>query len=267
MQPNPIHAPAPEGWPRPKRSARLVFAVGYLGLFALGMFAGSAWAVYTDQIGAAVLLLFGGLGFGHLAGLAAGQLRLPQGEGRATTGTTDDGEIGLTYTYARAPYYWLITTLALVTLASLGVTALGLLAAETAGWVVAAIAAASAGWLLWLLILVVRLAPGRVVLTPTGVYHRSLTFEHFVPWWAVTEVVADQEAHPVIAVKAYPSEGTRRSGRFGTYEGRYLPIMVIRSYRLGANTLPAFQALHHYFHNADQRAQLSAPPRTFNNEA
>ena len=196
MQPNPTHTPVPDGWPRPKRSGRLVFAVGYLSLFALGMLTGSVWAIRTDQTGAAVLLLLGAIGFGHLAGLAAGQLRLPRGRGHATVGTTDNGETGLAYAYAGAPYYWLLTTLALVTLALIGVAGLGILAAEPTGWVIAALAAAGAGFLLWFLVMVVRRTPGRVVLTPTCVYHRSLTFEHFVPWWAVTEVSADQEVRP-----------------------------------------------------------------------
>ncbi|MGK5684861.1 hypothetical protein [Actinoplanes sp. URMC 104] len=260
MQPNPTHAPTPEGWPRPKRSFRLVFAVGYLGLFAAGMLAGAVWAFTTDQFVAAVLLALGGIGFGHLAGLASSQLRAPSGRGHATTGTTDQGETGLAYAYAAAPYYWLLTTLGLVALALVGATFLGVLAGEVAGWVIAALAATGAAYLLWFLFTVARLAPGRVVLTPSGIYHRSLTFEHFVPWWAVTEVVADQEIHPVIAVKAYQAEGTRRAGRFGTYEGQYFPIMVIRAYRLGANAVPAYEALHHYFHHPDDRARLSSPP-------
>lgn len=263
MQP---HNPLPEGWPRPQRPFRLTLAVGYLGLFALGMVAGAVWAVISDQIGAGILLLLGAIGFGHLAGSAASQLRRPHGRGRATTGTTDNGETGLAYPYAWGPYYWLLAALGLVALALLGVVALALLGDGLTGWLVALAAAALTAYVIWFLLVVLRLAPGRVVLTPTGIYHRSLTFEHFVPWFAVTDVVADQEDHPVIAVKARPAEGSRGKrygGRVNTYETQFLPYLVVRSYRLGANTVPAFRALSYYFHHPSERAQLAAAPRTF----
>jgi hypothetical protein len=98
------------------------------------------------------------------------------------------------------------------------------------------------------------------------IFDRPITFEHFVPWFAVTNVVADQDDHPVIAVKAYPSDRSRYTGRLRSYQSQYLPILVIRSYRLGSNTVPAFRTLHHYFHHPDERAQVSGSPRTFTGE-
>jgi hypothetical protein len=32
--------------------------------------------------------------------------------------------------------------------------------------------------------------PGEVTVSPAGVFHRSLTHIHFVPWYAITEVEA-----------------------------------------------------------------------------
>jgi hypothetical protein len=44
---------------------------------------------------------------------------------------------------------------------------------------------------------------GRLVLAPDGVYHRSQTFEHFVPWHAMSGVVAVAGRIPILVIDAY----------------------------------------------------------------
>lgn len=98
-----------------------------------------------------------------------------------------------------------------------------------------------------------------VVLTPTGVYHRSLALEHFVPWEAVVDVLALEGQTPWITVKAMPASGTRER----RYTGRLspgaegLPFMIIRTYWLGANAVPAYRALKQYFEHPGERPKLA----------
>jgi hypothetical protein len=106
---------------------------------------------------------------------------------------------------------------------------------------------------------VLRLAPGTIVLTPTRIYHRSLVLEHFVPWEAVVDVQARDAPDPWITVKAVPVDGTRerhRTGRLHAFEGQALPFLVARSSWLGANTVPAYQAIRLYFEHPARRDEL-----------
>jgi hypothetical protein len=103
------------------------------------------------------------------------------------------------------------------------------------------------------------LAPGVVVLTPTGIYHRSLVLEHFVPWEGVVDVLARGGRTPWITVKAIDTTGTRErrhTGRMGAFESQALPFMIIRAHWLGSNALPAYLALKHNFLHPDQRHTL-----------
>jgi hypothetical protein len=111
--------------------------------------------------------------------------------------------------------------------------------------------------------MLLRLAPGKIVVTSTGIYHRSLFLEHFVPWAAVVDVLAREAASTWITVKAVPANGTREhrhTGRMGAFEGQALPFMVARAQWLGANALPAYRAIRYYFEHPDQRAELDDLP-------
>jgi hypothetical protein len=78
------------------------------------------------------------------------------------------------------------------------------------------------------------------VLTPTSIYHLSLTLERFVPWDVVVDMLAPEGRTPWITVKAMPTSGIREgrhTGRFGAFEAQFLPCLVVRAMRLGANVL------------------------------
>ncbi|GIE44728.1 hypothetical protein Alo02nite_76260 [Actinoplanes lobatus] len=122
------------------------------------------------------------------------------------------------------------------------------------GWALAA------GFLGWFLVVLLRLAPGTLVVTTSGIYHRSLVLEHFVPWNAVVDILAREGTDPWITVKALPLDGTRQrqhTGRLHTFEGQALPFIVARSSWLRANTVPAYQAVKHYYDHPEQRAELA----------
>jgi hypothetical protein len=263
MQPS--HDPAaygvPDGWPRARPSTGTVLAAGFLAVLAAAGIAGAVWAAASGRATAAVLLAAAAVYLGHIAGLGVSVWRHPR-RGRAPAlGGTDRGEPGLAFTYARSPYYWLIAVLLLTALGLLGVTVVAAVTGTAAGWVIAVLALALAAVIGWFAAVVLRLAPGRLVLTPDGIYHRSLTFEHFVPWYAVYDVTAESGPGPMLVVKANPADGTRvrrYSGRLGTHAARLLPFVAVPAYWLGANAGRAYRATDHYFRHPDRRPELSS---------
>jgi hypothetical protein len=132
--------------------------------------------------------------------------------------------------------------------------------AGATGWVLAAAGMAAAVLIGWFLVVILRLAPGKLVLTSTGIYHRSLFLEQFVPWEAVVDVVARDAPSPWITVNALPTDRTRErrhTGRLGGFEGQALPFMIARTQWLGVNALPAYQAIKYYFEHPDVRQRLT----------
>jgi hypothetical protein len=114
----------------------------------------------------------------------------------------------------------------------------------------------------WVLVTMLRLAPGKLILSPAGVDHRSLTSTHFIPWHAIVAVSAEWVGTPIIAVKAFPSEDTRvrrYMGRFGSGEVQFLPLMVIRTAWLATDPTTVYDALSFYHAHPDLRAELATP--------
>jgi hypothetical protein len=254
----------PEGWPRPRRSAmRILSAVGF-SLLTLITAAVAVSAVATGDGTQAVTSAVGVLLFGHLAGMSISFLRRPRpAAGGPRSGANDRGETGMAFPYAIWPYYWLSAVLVLVALFAVGFAVLLATSGTAAGWVFSAVAAAFAIFVGWFLVVVLRLAPGRIVLTPAGIYQRSLVLEHFVPWDAVVDVLAREGPNPWITVKAMPSSATRErryTGRLGSFETQALPFMISRAYWLGPNALPAYLAVRYYFEHAEERSKLGEIP-------
>jgi hypothetical protein len=249
----------PDGWPKPARSPQRVLSVALFGVLTVIAVAVTVSAAAVGEVGQALIFGLGAVLFGHLTGMSVSSLRQPPpSDRRPSTGITDRGERGLAFPYSRWAYYWLSSVLVMIVLVAAGL-AVGFAAQATAvGWAMAIVLAASALFLVGFLVVVLRLAPGTVVVTPTGIYHRSLALEHFVPWEAVVDVLAREGRTPWITVKAMPTSGTRErryTGRLGAgAEG--LPFMIVRAYWLGANAVPAYRALKHYFHNPAERSRL-----------
>ncbi|GAA0462921.1 hypothetical protein Ade02nite_29560 [Paractinoplanes deccanensis] len=236
----------PEDWPRPPRSARRVLTAAGLVVFALLLVFVTVGAAADGDAGAALLLGAGAVLLAHVAGLSVSLLRRPRAAvGGPAEGVTDQGEKGRAFRYSRWPYYWLSVTLGAAVVLAAGYAVLLALGGTTAGFVVAALLGGVALFLGWFLVVLLRLAPGVIVVTPTGVYHRSLVLEHFVPWHAVTGVEA-QGPEPLLVVKAMPTPDMRvrrHTGRLGAFEGQFLPFLVARAFWLGGNAVPAYEAL------------------------
>jgi hypothetical protein len=262
MNPN----PAPEAWPAPPRPPGRVVTAAALGVLALLTTVIAVGAAVAGAPAAAVLFGFGALFLGHLAGLSASLLRRPRpADQPPALGRTDQGETGQAFPYARMPYYWFASVLGLVVLGAAGFVAVGATDGTAAGLLMAVVAAVLAVLTGWVLVVALRLAPGVIVLTPAGVYQRSLLLEHFVPWGAIDGVEARAWPLPMIVVKAFPAVGTRvrrPTGRLGAFEAQFLPSLVARAYWLGANAQPAYRALDHYYRYPGERPGLGTTRRS-----
>jgi len=197
--------------------------------------------------------------FGHLAGMSISFLRSPRpAASQPAVGVTDQGESGLAFPYARRAYYWLTSMLVLIVIFFVGLAYTLAKIGTHVAWVIAVVVIASTLFIGWFLATLLRLAPGKIVVTPSGIYHRSLAFEHFVPWHAVEFVRAQEGRSPWILIKAPKSSGTRERRYTGVLgagvEG--LPSMIVRAYWLGANALPAYLTLKHYFDHPGERSNL-----------
>jgi hypothetical protein len=263
MHPNPD---PPAGWPTPRRNVVRVLATIAIALTSalLGTVAIAA-ALDGDAVEAVVFGSTAVLG-GHVVamGITVSRHRSPTAA-RSFTGVTDQGENGLAFLYARLPYYLLTASLTLTALLSIGFAVMMATGGGVVGWALAAAAGGFAVFLGWFLVVLLRLAPGAIVLTPSGIYHRSLVLEHFVPWDAVVDVQARDGPSPWITVRAVPTDGTRErrhTGRLQAFEGGFLPFLVARTSWLGANAVPAYQAIRFYLDHPDQRLHLrdGSPP-------
>lgn len=265
MQPNESLAndsSLPPGWPRNRPTAKIIASTGLVGLFTAAALAGAAVAAASDQPGATVALVLAAGYLGHFVGLGVSLSRRPaQVTPPRIVGRTDLGDPGLEIAYARGPYYWSISVTLLSALALAGIAVIFALAGSPGALVVAVVGAIFAVVLGWLGVVFLRLAPGRLVLTPDGIYHRSLTFEHYVPWFAVYAVSAETGDTPMLAIKAHPSDGTRLrryTGRLGAFEAGFIPFIVARTYWLGGHATYAYQTADHYFRHPDLRPELAA---------
>jgi hypothetical protein len=251
--------PQPAEWASARYPLWSVTSVGFLAVMALGGAAAGVWALTSGRLAAGLLLVAGALYVGHVVGLGVSAWWTPRGTRRpARLSAASEGGTGVTFTYSPWPYYWLS---GLLLLTALGLAAIAAIAAATGtvGIVMAAIAALLAAAVAWFLVTVLRLAPGKITLSPTGVHHHSLTFTHFVPWYAVFAVAADWVGTPLIVAKAFPSDDTRvrrYTGRFGTQEMQLLPYMAVRARWLAADPATVYHVLVFYHANPDLRAEL-----------
>jgi hypothetical protein len=250
----------PAGWPKPSWSLGRVLTAVFFGLVTLVMVAVVVAAIATADLREAITFGLGAVFLGHVTGMSVSMLRRPRPATHPpAVDRTDQGEQGAAFRYSRWSYYWLCMVLGSGGLLVLGFAVVSTPGGSAGGWVLAVIAAAFAVFDAWFLYAVLRLAPGVVVLTPTGIYHRSLVLEHFVPWDGVVDVLARSGRTPWITVKAIERPGTRErrhTGRLGAFESQALPFMIIRANWLGSNALPAYRALKHYFEHPDQRHTL-----------
>jgi hypothetical protein len=116
-------------------------------------------------------------------------------------------------------------------------------------------------WMVWVVVEIAgrRVARGRLVLSPDGIYHRSFTFEHFAPWHAVVDVSARHHGNPLILVRAFPTDDTlvRRTAWLGKQsEFALLPFLVVRCRSLAVDPAVAYHALRYYHAHPEARGEL-----------
>jgi hypothetical protein len=252
----------PEGWPRATRSGLVTVILVFLALLAVGLVAGAVLVALSGDVAVSALLAAAALYLTHVVGLGVSLSRDPRRGGPPpAAGVTDRGEPGLAFRFAPGPYYWLTSVLVLTSLGLLA-TAVAAAAGGPVGWLVAIAATAGAAFLGWYAVIVLRLAPGRLVLTPHGIYHRSLTFEHYTPWSAVYEVRAVPAEQPLIVVKAHTSDDARLRRSTdrrlaGDYEAQFLPFVAVRSLWLRSNSELAYRTFDHYLRHPEDRPELA----------
>ena len=247
------------GWLRAGARQRRVGGTILLGILAVAALAGAVVAVVDRDLVGTLILALAAVSLGLVAALGVTVARVPsQTTPSPKAGRTDRGDPGLLISYAKAPQYLLVVLLWLVDLALVMMFAVGLAARSVTTAVVALVFGIV---VIWISVAFLRSVPCRLVLTPEGIYHRGLGFEHFVPWFAVYEVTATGGGEtPMLVVKAHPSSQTRlrrRTWRLGTYETQFLPFLVVRAYWLGGHALYAYETVSRFFHNPVERGLLA----------
>jgi hypothetical protein len=253
--------PRPAGWTKQRLPMWHNFSMGFVALTALGMAAEAAWLAWAGRPASGVPLAAGAIFLGHVVGLSTRVWGTRRRSSRPSSLTVmPDGTNAVTFPYSAWPYYWLTAILVMTELVALAATVGFALSATAVGVVLAAVVGVVAMAVGWFLVTMLRLAPGKLVLSPTGVDHRSLTSTHFIPWSAIVAIFAAWVGTPVIAVKAFPSEETRVRrylGRFGSGEVQALPLMVIRTVWLATDPTIVYHALSFYHAHPGLRAELA----------
>ncbi|MGY0008130.1 hypothetical protein, partial [Micromonospora sp. I033] len=210
-------------------------------------------------VGGAFLLLL----FGSLVGLLL--VASSTGSGSATTLVPwpGGGTRAVRFGYRIAAYGWFGAVVAACVLLALGLAVVAVSVwGGVGGWVAAAVLAGGAALLGWHLVVMLRLAPGGLLLSPAGIAHAGLTSFYSVPWAAVHTVDATRLGTSVLVVKAEPSPRSvlrRHTGRFDTGELRFLPFLVVRTYWLAADREAVRSALAFYLAHPELREELATP--------
>jgi uncharacterized Tic20 family protein len=255
--------PIPAGWTGQRLPVWLKLSMGFVAAMALGMAAEAAWLCWTGHPVTGAPLAAAAIYLGHVVGLGTCLWWRRRRSSRTGTLTAaPDGARGVTFTYSAWLYYWVTALLVMSELAVLAVTAGAALSATAVGAVMAVVIGVVAVVAGWFLVIMLRLAPGKIILSSTGVYHRGVTSTHFIPWHAIVAVSAGWLGTPIIAVMATPSDDTRvrrYMGRFRSGEVQFLPIMVVRAVWLATDPATVYHALSFYCSHPDLRAELSTP--------
>jgi hypothetical protein len=251
------HQPAwPAEWTNRPRSGMAICAGAFLGLLTLSTAAAAVWQAVAGDRWSAVALAGAAIYFGHITGLGLRELT----GGRRRTGTTGvtTGPAGLRFRYAAAPTYWLTATAALTVVVLAGLTIVAVLQGGAHGYLIAAVLAVAALLAAAFLTVVLRLAPGQVVVGPDGIHHRGLTFTHDVPWHAVVDVVAVWVNGPLVVIKTISSADTVTRNYLGrsTRNRPDTSFTTVSGSWLTSDPALLLQAVAYYLLHPDDRAEL-----------
>jgi hypothetical protein len=262
--------PWPQEWPAPRPKLWIRLTVGYLCVLTLLTGGLGFWALLSGQYRSAIFLFGGGvyLGLGTSLSLRLLRTRRHVSPTAITLGKTGSAKNGIVIAYSD----WLYGCLAILVLLTLAALT-GLALSGLAGWpvppfssapgIVSTVVFSAAGlYFLWIVrdIASGRLARGRVVLSPDGIYHRSLTFEHFAPWHAVHTISAEDISGPLIVAKVSPSDHSqvRQTSRVGKQqEFKFLPHAAVRARSLKVDPAVLYHALRYYHAHPGARPELA----------
>jgi hypothetical protein len=255
METLPYESAWPAEWSGQRRSGLLLFAAGFMGLFTAAVAAAAGWQLTRGDEVSAVVFAVVAIYLGHLTALSVHSYR--GGRHRNdTTGVSQEPE-GLVFRYGAAPTYLLSAFVGMTTVALAGMSVLSAAQATAQGYVMAAVLGGLAVFMAVFLVVLLKLAPGRVVVGPDGVHHRGLTFTHFVPWEAVVDVAALWAHSPVIFIRTIGSSATvtrNYLGRSTPGPQALSPFDTISGRWLAADPAILLQTLAHYIvHPADRR--------------
>lgn len=233
----------PSPWRDYEPSPRLVHAAVGSGLLAILVAAAGVWSMLLRDTAAAVACGVAVVILGHLFGLQLNLWVQPHNTGdRMRISRIDDGTPGLTFSYSPKLYYLFASFLALLTLAQ------AVLVVSAPPLILGALLTAAA------LFVLLRHAPGRLALTPDGIYHRGIWNRQFVPWDAVRDVAPGEHHHiPIIGVPAEPSAGTRT----GRSPFKAPEFMTVQTPWLNVDPALVLQAMRWYHANPTHRFELS----------
>lgn len=269
--------PWPAVWSRQRPGVTGVLVTGFLGFLALGL---AGVGVYHfppgERAGLVLVLCVGAVSVGAITAMdlwmARGRRRQPPSavslEGRGSV------DAGIAISYSSRFCHLLRPLLLVSTGIVVGFAAGGVMgrlapfgtpapdaASSVAGGAALCLLVVWAAWVVWVAAQIAgrRVARGRLVLRPDGIYHRTFTFEHFAPWPAVVDVHAGNHGFPVIVVRAFPTEHTRvrRTAWLGKQpEFSLLPFLVVRCRWLAIDPAIAYHALRYYHAHPEARGEL-----------
>ncbi|WP_164842516.1 PH domain-containing protein [Actinoplanes solisilvae] len=255
MRTIPYDSTWPSEWAGQRRSGLLLFGAVFLGLITLGIVTAALAQVTREDAVSALIFLAIAVYFGHLAALCFHAYS--GGRPRTSTIGVREDSTGLVFTYGAVPTYLLTAFLGMTTIALILMAVFSAAQGTTQGYVVTAVLILLALFIAVVLAVVLRLAPGRVVVGPDGVHHRGLTFTHFVPWEAVTDVAALWAHSPVVFIRTIGSSATvtrNYLGRNTPGPQTLSPFDTISGRWLAADPGLLLQTLAHYIvHPADRR--------------
>ena len=143
--------------------------MGAIVLMTVGLAAEAAWLAWTGKPVAGVPLAAAALYLGHIVGLSTRVWWRPWPSRQpATLTTTPDGTTGVRFRYSSWSYYWLTAILVMNELVLLVVALGAALSATLVGVVAAVVLGLLVVWMGWMLVTMLRLAPGSLIVSPTG---------------------------------------------------------------------------------------------------
>lgn len=262
--------PWPPEWGRTQRLKYTLVAAFFCFFGCVGVAAGvSIFLPGFNDDRAFILVIATPLFFG-VAGLAVGtRLRV---RSRRTTSVrsismpdASGPALVIPYSLALAVIYWVIvvTTIFLFLIIAL-VAVVGLASSgfrDAVLFVPALVSMAFVVYLSWFIIEVLRrrVVRGALILSPRGIYHRSWSFDNFLPWDSAISVTADELDGPLIRVAARGDaepEFQRRTRMWKQPELKLAPHMAIRGTYLSINPALALHALSYYLAQPGARREL-----------